>query len=109
MSDHRPTKDSEDEARLLQAAARERLSVAAADLALPDPLRLNEWQRATIAGIVSKLVRTIEDELRSTLSEAPAVKASPKLYAAISSAHVEIAGRSSIAPGASRPRARLRR
>jgi uncharacterized protein (DUF2336 family) len=92
MSDHRPTKNAPDEARLLQAAARERLSVAAADLALPDPLRLTDWQRATIAGIISKLVRAIEDELRSTLSEAPAVKAHAKLYAAISSAHVDVAG-----------------
>lgn len=92
MSDHRPMKDREDEARLLQAAARERLSVAAADLALSDALRLTEWQRSTIAGIVSKLVRTIEDELRSTLSQSPAVKAQATLYAAISSAHVDIAG-----------------
>ena len=92
MSDHRPTTDRQDEARLLQAAARERLSVAAADLALPDPLRLSDWQRTTIASISSKLIRTIEDELRSTLAEAPAVKAHAKLFAAISSAHVDIAG-----------------
>jgi hypothetical protein len=92
MSDHRPSKDKQDEARLLQSAARERLSVAAADLAIPDPLRLTEWQRATVKGILSKLIRTIEDELRSTLAQAPAVKAHQALHAAISSAHVEIAG-----------------
>jgi uncharacterized protein (DUF2336 family) len=92
MSDHRPTKDSVDEGRLLQAAARERLSVAAADLSLPDPLRLSEWQRATVSAILAKLVRAIEDELRLTLAESPAVKAHQALHAAISSAHVDIAG-----------------
>jgi uncharacterized protein (DUF2336 family) len=92
MSDHRLTKDRQDEARLLHAAARERLSVAAADLSLPERLRLSEWQRTTVSGILAKLVRTIEDELRSTLAESAAVQANQALHAAISSAHVTIAG-----------------
>ena len=94
MSDERLTrpKASNDDARLLHAAARERLSVAAADLVLPQNLRLSEWQRATVAGILAKLVRTIEDELRTSLADAEAVRGHEALHAALSAAHVPIAG-----------------
>ena len=93
MSDQRQTRHQarNDDARLLHAAARERLAVAAADLTLPQPLRLSEWQRSTVSGILGKLVRTIEDELRTSLAEHPAVVESVPLHAAISSAHVAIA------------------
>lgn len=94
MSDHRPTRtnDKDDDARLLHAAARRRLSVAVADLALPDRLRLTEWQRVVVSGIFAKLVRAIEDELRMSLAEHPAVAAHQALHAALTSAHVAIAG-----------------
>lgn len=94
MSDHRPThaNEKDDEARLLLAAARDRLNVAAADLSLADALRLTEWQRATASAVLEKLVRTVEDELRASLVEEPAVKAHEALHGALSSAHVAIAG-----------------
>lgn len=93
MSDQRLARPQgrEDEARLLHAAARERLSVAAADLALPERLRLSDRQRTTVAALSAKLIRTIEDELRSYLIESEAVRADEALVAALSSAHVAIA------------------
>ena len=94
MSDPRLTgpQASNDDARLLHAAARERLSVAVADLTIPEKLRLSEWQRAAVAGILSKLVRTIEDELRASLSEHVAIRGHDALHAAVTAAHVAIAG-----------------
>ena len=78
-----------DAARLLLAAARERFAVAATDLLLPDQARLTEWQRVTAAALLSRLVRSIEDELRVGLAERFA--AHEALAAALSSAHVPIA------------------
>ena len=94
MSDQRLTKPQgkEDDARLLHAAARERLAVAAADLALPERLRLSDWQRTTVSGLYAKLVRSIEDELRVSLLQTGAIQAHEGLAAALSSAQVSIAG-----------------
>src|ERR671914_278446 len=78
-----------DAARLLLAAARERFAVAATDLLLPDLARLTEWQRLTAAGLLSRLVRSIEDDLRVRL--AARFQAHDALHAALSSAHVPIA------------------
>lgn len=78
-----------DAARLLLAAARERFAVAAADLLLPEQTRLSEWQRLTAAALLSRLVRTVEDEMRVRLAERFAREES--LHAALSSAHVPIA------------------
>ena len=78
-----------DAARLLLAAARERFAVAATDLLLPDRARLTEWQRLTAAGLLARLVGSIEDALRVRLAERFA--ASEALHAALSSAHVPIA------------------
>lgn len=78
-----------DAARLLLAAARERFAVAATDLLLPDQARLTEWQRLTAAGLLSRLVRSIEDELRLRL--AARFEGHDALHAALSSAHVPIA------------------
>jgi uncharacterized protein (DUF2336 family) len=78
-----------DAARLLLAAARERFAVAATDLLLPDQARLTEWQRLTAAGLLSRLVHTIEDELRTLL--AARFEAHDALHAALSSARVPIA------------------
>ena len=78
-----------DAARLLLAAARERFSVAATDLLLPEQSRLTEWQRITAAGLLVRLVRTIEDALRARLAEGFADHEG--LSAAFSSAHVPIA------------------
>lgn len=80
-----------DEARLLHAAARERLLIAAADLSLPERLRLSDWQRSKASSLWSKLIRTIEDELRADLAQEEAVQAHPSLAAALASAHVPIA------------------
>ncbi len=93
MSDERLSGPrARDEARLLHAAARERLSVAVADLGLPERLRLSDWQRATASALHSKLVRTIEDELRTSLLQAEVVKRHVGLAAGFGSAHVSIAG-----------------
>ena len=94
MSDHRPmaAHGKDDDAGLLQAAVRTRLDVAGADLALGSTGRLSEWQRTTVLAIADKLVRTIEDELRTILAEHPAVRANDSLHAALCSAHVSIAG-----------------
>jgi hypothetical protein len=94
MSDQRLTRPQakEDDARLLHAAARERLAVAAADLALPERLRLSDWQRTTVSALHAKLVRTVEDELRANLVQSGAVQSRAELAAAFSSAQVSIAG-----------------
>lgn len=86
-SSRRETKS--DAARLLLAAARERFAVAATDLLLPDGARLTEWQRLTAARLLSRLVGSIEDELRARLAER--FQAHEALHAALSSAHVPIA------------------
>ena len=78
-----------DAARLLLAAARERFAVAATDLLLPDSVRLTEWQRLTAAGLLERIVRGIEDSLRSRL--ALSFQDHEALHAALSSAHVPIA------------------
>jgi uncharacterized protein (DUF2336 family) len=78
-----------DAARLLLAAARERFAVAATDLLLPDQARLTEWQRITAARLLSRLVRTVEEELRARLAEH--FERHDALHAALSSAHVPIA------------------
>ena len=93
MSDDRLIKaEGGDEARLLDAAVRERLAVAAADLRLEPSLRLTEWQRATVSALSAKIVRSIEDELRTSLAEAAPVQSNEALQAALTSAHVSIAG-----------------
>ena len=89
MSDLRPSGDDGDGAARLLASAHARLAAAAAELAVPEGLRLGEWHRRTLADLHRRLVRQIEDELRSDLSvRLPAHEA---LVAALSSAHVEIA------------------
>ena len=78
-----------DAARLLLAAARERFAVAATDLLLPDRSRLTEWQRLTASNLLSRLVRTIEDDLRVRLADR--FEGHGALHAALASAHVPIA------------------
>lgn len=91
MSDDRPrlTEGGSDAARLLAAAARRR-SVAMEDLFLPDRLRLSDQQRVTVRALLDKAVRAVEDELRAALART--FEDVPALHAALSSAHVEIAG-----------------
>ncbi len=76
-------------ARLLLAAARERFAVAATDLLLPEQARLSEWQRLTAAGLLTRLIHSIEDDLRTRL--AARFTQHEALHAALSSAHVPIA------------------
>ncbi len=78
-----------DAARLLLAASRERFTVAAADLLLPERSRLTEWQRHTAASLLSRLIRSIEDALRASLASRFAEHQG--LHAALSSAELAIA------------------
>ena len=88
MSDLRPTGELDGAAQLL-VSTRARVAAAAADLAIPSDLRLSERQRATLATLLPGLLRAIEDELRAELSGAFDDEA---LRAALSSAHLDIAG-----------------
>jgi uncharacterized protein (DUF2336 family) len=88
MSDLRPSGGEIDGAAQLLASARLRVASTAADLALPEGFRLNEWQRTTVGALLVRLVRAVEDELRAALAGSVA---DPALHAALSSAHVEIA------------------
>lgn len=89
MSDLRPSGMELDGAAQLLASARMRVSAAATDLAIPAALRLSERQRATLATLLPKLLRTIEDELRSMIAGA---FEDESLRAALSSARLDIAG-----------------
>lgn len=85
----RGLRSSSDAARLLLAASRERFSVAATDLLLPERSRLSEWQRHTAASLLSRLIRSIEDALRASL--AAHFQAHEALHAALGSADLAIA------------------
>jgi uncharacterized protein (DUF2336 family) len=91
MSETVPSASDADGAALLLASARERLAVALADLALPVPNRLTEWQRASISALLSGLVRGIEEELRSELAAFFTDSGDEAVNAALTSAHVPIA------------------
>jgi uncharacterized protein (DUF2336 family) len=82
------TARQDDAARLLLAASHRR-AVATTDLFLPETLRLSDQQRTTVRTLLDKLVRTIEDELRTSLAETFAGEAA--LHAALASAHVQLA------------------
>lgn len=88
MSELRPSGEGVDGAAQLLASAHARVAAAAADLALPDDLRLTERQRHVMGAMLARLVRDIEDALRAALVAAVAGDA---LHAALSSAQVEIA------------------
>ena len=92
MSDDRLIRaQGDDDARLLDAAVRRRIAVAVADVRLPASLRLTEWQRATVAALASKMVRAVEDDLRTSLADSAPARESEALHAALTSAHVAIA------------------
>jgi uncharacterized protein (DUF2336 family) len=88
MSEVRPSGEEVDGAAQLLASAHARVAAAAADLALPDDLRLTERQRHIIGAMLARLVRDVEDALRAALLDAVPGEA---LRAALSSAQVEIA------------------
>jgi hypothetical protein len=89
MSDTRPGGDVDGAARLV-ASGRARLAAAAAELRLPEAYRLTERQRRTVAALLARLVRAVEDELRSRVAARIPV-GYEGLHAALSSAQVEIA------------------
>ena len=90
MSANRPHQQGRDDAvRLLRAAVRRRDS-AMCDLFLPETLRLSERERLTARDLLARVVRTVEDALRTAL--AAHFAGHEALAAALSSAHVEIAG-----------------
>jgi uncharacterized protein (DUF2336 family) len=91
MAEVRPNRADLDGGAHLLATARARLAAANADLALPEAFRLNEWQRTTLLALLARLVRTIEDDLRSALSRRFASEGQETLGAALSSAHIAIA------------------
>ena len=88
MSDLRPSGVELDGAAQLLASARARLSAAAADLGVADERRLSDRQRHIVRSIAGRLVRAIEDELRTALAESLEGDA---LRAALTSSRVEIA------------------
>jgi hypothetical protein len=93
MSDHGlgGRDGTHDPGRLLYAAGRERLGVALADLFLPTSQRLTEWQRVTMAGLLERLIRSIEDGIRNRLAMRFGEGDYPEANAALTAAHVEIA------------------
>jgi Uncharacterised protein conserved in bacteria (DUF2336) len=88
MSDVRLSGGEGDGAAQLLASARARVAAAAADLALPQGLRLSDRQRTTMLALLADLVRSVEAALRAELAP---VAPGDALQAALSSAHVEIA------------------
>jgi hypothetical protein len=88
MSNVRLSGEEGDGAVRLLASARARVAAAAADLALPEGLRLTDRQRTSVLALLSDLVRSVEEALRTELAQALPGDA---LQAALSSAHVEIA------------------
>jgi uncharacterized protein (DUF2336 family) len=89
MNDLPPMKASRDDAaRLLRGAARKH-AIVVRDLFLPEELRLNERERLTARALLDRLIRTVEDEVRTEL--ATRFTAQEALHAALASAHVEIA------------------
>src|SRR5262245_17190851 len=93
MSDLRGSlgKRGTDSARLLHATVRERLLAALSDLFVPVRFRLTEWHRVTMVSLLARVVRSIEDEIRSRLLTVFVEDDHPALHAALSSWHVEIA------------------
>lgn len=91
MSETRLSGGERDGASQLLASARARLSAALADLALPERLRLSDRERTTVSRLLFRLVREVEDELRSALSERFTAPGQEAVQAALSSAAVPIA------------------
>jgi hypothetical protein len=93
MSDLRVSKREAkgDAARLLHAASRVRVAAALADLFVPESLGLSEQHRTTMASLLARLIRSIEDDLRSQLAEDLDAERLPELHAALTSARIELA------------------
>src|SRR4051812_10890978 len=91
MSDTRRSSELDGAARLV-ASARTRVAAAAADLRLPEGDRLTEWQRRTMLALLHRLVRSVEDDLRSAVAEWLPAGEHEALHASLSSAQVDIAG-----------------
>jgi uncharacterized protein (DUF2336 family) len=91
MSELRPSGGGDDGAAQLLASARARVAAATAELALPSLLRLTERERLTASSLIEKLLRAIEDELRSALSDRFSGEAHEALRAALSSASLPLA------------------
>lgn len=91
MSDVRASLRKKDEAGRLLGSVRARTSAAAADLFLAPELRLTEWQRSTMAGLLARLVRTIEDDLRAGIADYFTADRHDAVHAALTASHVAIA------------------
>ncbi len=79
-----------DAARLLHAATRERVAVALADLFVPDSLGLSEQHRASMGALLARLVRSIEDDLRTSLAISFDQSHYPAVHGALTSVRVEL-------------------
>lgn len=91
MSEVRANGGELDGAARLLASARARVSVAMADLALPEAFRLSDRERVTVSHLLRRLVGDIEDELRSALTAHFAADSDSTARAALSSASLPIA------------------
>lgn len=87
MSDQRMNHNDArgDAARLLHAAARERLKVVMTDLFLPAHLRLTEWQRTAMRALLERLIQSVEEELRAGLARHFSARKHPELHATLAS------------------------
>jgi hypothetical protein len=79
-----------DAARLLHAAARERVAVALADLFVPQSLGLSEQHRTSMGALLARLVRSVEDDLRTNLATRFDATRYPAINAALTSVRVEL-------------------
>src|SRR4029453_17675472 len=80
-----------DAARLLHAAARERLKVVMTDLFLPQRHRLTEWQRSVMSALLGRLVYSIEAELRAALARHFAAATHPSLHTLMAGEYAGVA------------------
>jgi hypothetical protein len=90
MDELRPSGEL-DGAALLLASARARVAAAAADMAVPETLRLTDRQRTIVSRLLARLVRDVEDELRAALVQRLSAPEHEQARAALSSAAVPIA------------------
>ena len=91
MSETRPNGGELDDAAQMLASARARLSAAVAEAGLPESLRLSERERTTIANLRDRLLREVEDELRSGIAARLDMPEQASARAAVTSAILPIA------------------
>lgn len=91
MTERPPARGDANRPTCLLAGSRARLAAALADLAVPEPSRLGDWQRSLFSALLEDVVRGVEDELRAAVALSLAGPRREALHAALGSAHVAIA------------------